>query len=92
MVIDFKEYVAQKEAERAQIEAEMGLEAARQNLAEAYALKGLPELFLQHGILLDEDQAKIFIPFMNEAIQMGLSAAEIEALVIDCLTGEDEDD
>lgn len=85
MVIDFNEYVEQRENERKLANAEIELVASRQALAQAYVDKGVSQLMTDRGLTISENDSKALVPLMYEAIEAGLSAAEIEALIIECI-------
>lgn len=92
MVIDFNEYVEKKRVEREKIEAELTRERAAEDLARAYSTKGLKAFFDMHGLVWDADYAEHFYPLMEEAISMGLTAGQIEEMLIAVLLEDEEDE
>lgn len=93
MVIDFKEYAEKKRLEREKLKAEQELAEARENLAKAYAEKGLKEIFQSRGYAWTENDIEVFTPLMEDALIMGLTATEIETMFVEILEQDiDEDD
>lgn len=83
MVIDFAEHMRKKQEERDRIEAEFKLDEARERLADAYADKGLRAVFEQNGLGdVSDETVEAFRPLMLTAIEEGLTAAEIEAMIL----------
>lgn len=92
MVIDFKKYVEKREEDRARIKAEAELAEARIRLAEAYVVKGLSEIFERRGMgKLSDEAVEAFTPLMLSAIDQGLTAAEIENLILESIEEVQDD-